>query len=155
MTKDEFKKLIDQKRFVEWVESHGDYYGTCKDTIKAIQSRNRVPLLKINVEGTEKFCKAYPESETFFLLPPSIDIFKTRLFKQFANKKEEVEKRVKNAVDEIHFGVHDDNIAYKILNDDMRKAQNVFIRLVECLYNEEIGFSKYANKVPDPKMKFN
>lgn len=31
----------------------------------------------------------------------------------------------------------------------------VFIRLVECLYSEEIGFSKYVNKVPDPKIKFN
>lgn len=93
--------MIKQDRFVEWVESHGDYYGTSRDTIKNIQSKNRVPLLKIDVQGTEKFCKAYPETETFFLLPPSIDIFKIRLLKQFANKTEEVNKRVNIALKEI------------------------------------------------------
>jgi guanylate kinase len=114
-----------------------------------------VPLLKIDVQGTEQFCKAYPETETFFLLPPSIDIFKIRLLKQFANKAEEVNKRVKSALKEIQCGSQDPYIAYKILNDDLKRAQMVFIRLVECLYSEEIGFSKYVNKVPDPKIKFN
>ena len=71
--------MIEQDLFIEWFEVHGNFYGTSKSTIMEIQSKNRIPLLDIDIQGTEKFCKAFPETQTVFILPPSIEILKTRL----------------------------------------------------------------------------
>lgn len=49
VSKDEFKKMIKEDQFVEWFEVHGNFYGTSKGTIREIQSKNRVPLLDIDI----------------------------------------------------------------------------------------------------------
>ena len=62
ISKDEFKKMIKEDAFVEWFEVHGNFYGTSKGVIRDIQSKNRIPLLDIDIQGTEKFSKAFPET---------------------------------------------------------------------------------------------
>lgn len=60
--KDEFKQMIEKDQFIEWFEVHGNFYGTSKGVIKDIQSENKIPLLDIDIQGTEKFCKVFPET---------------------------------------------------------------------------------------------
>ena len=41
--------MIKEDAFIEWFEVHGNFYGTSKSTIKDIQSKNRIPLLDIDI----------------------------------------------------------------------------------------------------------
>lgn len=104
-----------------------------------------MPLLDIDIQGTEKFCKAFPETQTIFLLPPSFESLKQRLTDRKTDTPEAIKKRLANALNEIQRGCRIPDptslIAYRIVNDKLERSQNNFIRLVECLYNEELGLS--------------
>ena len=156
--KEQFQKMIEQDAFIEWFEVHGNFYGTTKQTILEIQSKNRIPLLDIDIQGTEKFCKSFPETQTIFILPPSIDILKTRLTKRGTDKPDVIKKRLDNALKEIQRGCKTPDptclIAHWILNDDLKRSSNVFIRMVECLYNKELGLSSFG-KESNTRIKFN
>ena len=93
--------MIKEDAFIEWFEVHGNFYGTSKSTIKDIQSKNRIPLLDIDIQGTEKFCKSFPETQTIFMLPPSLEALKTRLTKRGTDKPDQIQKRLNNALTEI------------------------------------------------------
>ena len=71
-------------------------YGTSKSQIKRIQSEHKIPLLDIDIQGCEKFLKAFPETNTLFIFPPSIDILKTRMIMKELSK-EDIKIRLGNA----------------------------------------------------------
>ena len=93
--------MIKDDLFIEWFEVHGNFYGTSKATIVDIQSKNRIPLLDIDIQGTEKFCKAFPETQTIFLLPPSIEALKNRLTARGTEAADKIQKRIDNATKEL------------------------------------------------------
>ena len=45
-------------------------------------------------------------------------------------------------------------IAHWILNDDLKRSSNAFIRLVECLYTQELGLTNYG-QASETRLKFN
>jgi guanylate kinase len=44
-----------------------------------IQASKKIPLLDIDVKGSYKFAKAFPESIVLAVVPPSVDDLKKRL----------------------------------------------------------------------------
>ena len=76
----EFKKIIELGDFLEYTKKDNNaLYGTSKWKIKNCQHQRRIPLLELNVTGTEQFLKEYPEANTLFVFPPSIEELKERL----------------------------------------------------------------------------
>jgi len=102
--------------------------------------------------------KAFPEALTIFLLPPSIAKLKDRLAKRGTDKEDVIKKRLANATKEIARALQPNDptclIAYKIVNDDLGRTQNVFRRIVQSLYQQELGLQKSANQVPETRFKF-
>ena len=71
--------MIDKDDFVEWCQVHQNFYGTSKSQIKKIMNDAMIPLLDIDIQGAVKFVKAFPESRTLLIVPPSIDEIEKRL----------------------------------------------------------------------------
>lgn len=65
--------MINRNEFVEWKNVHGNLYGTSKTQIKETQASKKIPLLDIDIQGTETFLESFPESNTLFIFPPSIE----------------------------------------------------------------------------------
>lgn len=90
-------------------------------------------------------------------MPPSLDILKIRLTQRQTDKPDQIQKRLDNALAEIQRGCKTPDptslIAYRVVNDDLKRTQNIFVRLVECLYQKELGL--HMSRVPEAKMKFN
>ena len=84
---------------------HDNFYGTAKRQIKAIQDEMKIPLLDIDIQGTEKFVSVYPETNTLFIFPPSFDSLKTRLEKRGTETPESLKKRLGNSGKEIRRGL--------------------------------------------------
>jgi len=82
VAKEEFEEMVERDEFVEWCHVHGNMYGTSKKQIELMQQNQRIPILDIDIQGTEKFLKVYPQSNTLFLFPPTIADLQARLEKR-------------------------------------------------------------------------
>ena len=99
--KPEFEKMIEADDFIEWCQVHSNMYGTAKSQINAIRADKRIPLLDIDIQGTVKFLKAFPETNTLFVFPPSVDDLRQRLEKRGTETEETLKTRLGNASKEI------------------------------------------------------
>jgi guanylate kinase len=128
ITKQEFKEGIREKKWAEWAKVHGNYYGTSAEFINSrIDSGNDI-LLDIDVQGASRILEKYPETLTFFIMPPSLDILKERLEARGSESKEDIDRRIKNAAEEIN----KKNIyMHLIINDKLQVAVDELVSIVE------------------------
>lgn len=118
--KPEFQKKIDGKRFAEWAEVHGNFYGTSKDFIERAFSQGKSLLLDIDVQGADQLKKSYPaETVRIFLAPPSMEELERRLRARGTDSEESIRKRLRNAEWEMTHLEHFDQV---VVNDDLEKA---------------------------------
>jgi len=61
--------------------------------------------LDIDIQGTEKFVSVFPETNTLFLLPPSIAALKARLEKRGTETEKSLAVRLANSTSEIEQGL--------------------------------------------------
>jgi len=140
--KTQFESMIEQDDFIEWCNVHGNMYGTAKSQIRAIQGQSQIPLLDIDIQGTEKFLKAFPETNTLFMFPPSIADLETRLTNRGTESADTLKTRLKNASSEIERGLMEQDptclIGYRLVNKDLARSTPAFVAIFEALYGSEL-----------------
>ena len=118
----EFKKRIENGRFLEYAIVHGRYYGTPKEEVlKEIEKGNDV-LLTIDVQGTLYIKNNFSDQffiTTVFMLPPSIDELINRL-KFRGETDEEIERRLESLKKEIPLWRRYD---YIVINNNLEKTK--------------------------------
>lgn len=118
---EEFKKLIDNGEFVEYVCYGGNYYGTLKKEIRRLVEMDKKVILVIEVNGAFNIKNAFPEAKTVFLLPPSDEELRRRIIKRGENTEEEIERRLQIAQDEMKLK---DRYDYRVVNADLDECIN-------------------------------
>lgn len=110
-----FLDKIQNHDMVEWANVHGNLYGTSKAELSAIQSRQRTPLLEIDVQGWESVRKVLKGAVSVFILPPDIKTLWERLTARGTDEESVRWRRMKSARHEIekancyhHFVINDD-----------------------------------------------
>ena len=101
IVKDEFEKGIASGRWAEWAEVHDHYYGTSADFLDGELSIGRDILLDIDIQGTRQILQRYPDGVTIFIMPPSLEILKSRLQSRGTDSPEVIAVRLKNAREEM------------------------------------------------------
>ena len=128
VAKEDFIERIKLDKWAEWAEVHGNYYGTSADFINAGLSSGRDILLDIDVQGTEKILKRYPDCIPIFIMPPSLEALKQRLKNRGTESSDEIKRRLKAAEAEIakkHVYRH------IIINDRLTEAEHELIALLD------------------------
>lgn len=115
----EFKLMLEREEFVESAEIHGELYGTSKKRLEELTNSGIGVVLDIDTQGAMQLKKKWGEGVYIFILPPSIELLRERLEKRMTDSREEIEKRLKNAVLEIR-NYHEYD--YVIINDIFEKA---------------------------------
>jgi guanylate kinase len=128
MTADAFARKIESGGWAEWAKVHGNYYGTSAEFIDQGIRAGKDILLDIDVQGTFKILKRYPDSITIFIMPPSMDVLRQRLEARGTDRQEIIETRMENARQEMAQSVHYRHI---IINDNLETAINELISLIE------------------------
>lgn len=123
-----FLKGIEEDRWAEWAEVHGNYYGTSADMLDRELNRGRDVLLDIDVQGTFKILERYPEAVTIFIMPPAFDTLRERMEKRGTDSPSVIERRLENARFEI---AQKDRYRHVIVNDDLQAAVFELISLIE------------------------
>lgn len=120
-TVDDFKKLIDEKAFIEWAQFSGNYYGTSIKAVEDVAKLGRTCILDIDMQGVKSVKNTNLNARYLFLAPPSVETLRQRLEGRGTETQESIEKRIAAATAEIEYsktGAHD----RIIVNDDLDKA---------------------------------
>ena len=114
-----FKDMVRKGEFVEWAEVHGNLYGTSRKRLEKIINDGVDVILDIDTQGAEQIRKTYGNGVFIFILPPSMTELRDRLEKRMSNTKEEMERRLKRAGEEIRaYKMYD----YVIVNDVLKSS---------------------------------
>jgi guanylate kinase len=126
----EFKSMIGEGDFVEWAVVHGNYYGTSRRRLEDIMEAGSDVLLDIDIQGARQIRDSYSGGAYVFILPPSMDVLRDRLEKRGSNARDDMERRLSRAVEEIRdYGMFD----YVIVNDVVKDA----VKRLECVIAAE------------------
>lgn len=118
---DEFEDLIMKGYFMEWENVHGFYYGTSKVSLEKAIEKNNVLLLEMDVKGSMRIKKLYPENTySIFIIPPSIGHLRKRLKNRGTDSEKRIEIRLKRFEEEMEF---QKNFDYVMVNEDLELAK--------------------------------
>jgi guanylate kinase len=136
----EFKRMIRKGDFVEWAVVHGNYYGTSRRRLEDIMDAGFDVLLDIDTQGARQIRDSYSGGAYVFILPPSMEALRDRLEKRGSNTRDDMERRLARAVEEIRdYSMFD----YVIVNDVVRDA----VKRLECVIAAEKLRSGNIDKV--------
>ena len=112
---EEYARLMEQDAFLEHATVHGHSYGTLKSQVA--QGLNVV--LDIDPQGARNVMKTWPECVSIFLLPPSYETLRQRLYGRNTDDPKEIERRLGNArgeIEQAHL------YQYVVVNDNLELA---------------------------------
>ncbi len=113
LSKEEFEKLIKEDAFLEYATVHGNYYGTPKSEIDNRLQKGQDVILDLDVQGSQRVKKAFQDSVTIFILPPSLATLERRLRERGLDDEDAIKNRLANARTELRMA---DRYDYVIVN---------------------------------------
>lgn len=124
---EEFEAMVRRGEFLEWAHVHAHRYGTSRAEVVERLKAGQDVILDIDYQGARQIAKdpeLKPRSLSVFIFPPSLDTLRVRLRDRGVNTDEEIDLRLRKAIDEIDEGK--DFYDYIIINDNLDAA-------TECL----------------------
>ena len=107
-SEESFQERIENGEFFEWARVHNHYYGCLRREVRGKIQENQDLLLNIDVQGAATFRKEVRSDEllrgklvTVFVCPPSTGEIRRRLEQRGQDEGEEIQRRLKNAEEEI------------------------------------------------------
>jgi len=115
----EFERRRAAGEFAESAEVHGNMYGTLRSEVQRVLGQGKHVVMDIDVQGAQQFTRAFPQSVTIFVLPPSAEVLLERLRQRQTESQEQLAKRLQSALQELQSV---DSYQYVVTNDDLEKA---------------------------------
>lgn len=130
ITNDEFEKQINDAKFIEWEQIHGNfYYGTLKSTLDEAINKDKTILLELDVKGAMSVKNLYPtKTLSIFIVPPSVEELKIRLEKRGTDNYERIIKRLERLESELSYKT---NFDYHVINDDLDLAVKEIMSIIK------------------------
>lgn len=122
LSTNDFKQKINDNAFVEWEQVYSDrFYGTLKSEIDRIWDKGNNVLFDVDVVGGVNIKKQYGDKAlSVFVKPPSVKALKERLTGRGTDSKQEIEKRLAKAEEELAYA---DKFDVVLVNDDLQEAK--------------------------------
>lgn len=118
-TVEEFEKMIEEDALLEYAKYVSNYYGTPRSYVESQLEAGKDVILEIEMQGAMKVKEKFPEAVLIFIVPPSIEVLKTRLIGRGTETEDVIEARLSRASEEAE-GM--ENYDYLIVNDDLDTA---------------------------------
>ena len=124
-----FKKLIKQKKFLEYAKVFKNYYGSLKENVVEKLEKSENVIFDIDWQGTQqiKNIKLKYKIITIFILPPSKEELFNRLLKRDKKDKKIASERMKQFKTDITRWKDYD---YTVINDKIEKCYKQIISFI-------------------------
>lgn len=119
ISKEDFRKKIDDGQMLEYAQYVGNFYGTPREPVMNKLSSGHHVVLEIETNGALQVKKAFPEAVMIMILPPSMQTLEARLRGRRTNTEEDIAKRLAAAEREIQIAPQYD---YLVINDTVENA---------------------------------
>lgn len=139
-TKEEFERLIEENRLIEYACYCDNYYGTPRDYVEDQMEQGRDVILEIELQGAMKIREQYPDALLLFVMPPDADTLVRRLRGRGTETEEVIRARLARAVEEAQ---EVEAYDYMIINDDLDQSVEEMHTLIESqhsMINRNLGF---------------
>ena len=129
LTVNDFKEKIKNNDFIEWEEVYPDhFYGTLKSEVYRIWEKGKHVIFDVDVVGGLNIKKQFgTQALSIFVEPPSIEELKKRLINRSEDSKENIQKRVAKAKQELTYAEQFDIV---IINKNIDIATGEAITVV-------------------------
>ena len=114
-----FRDMIDRKEFVEWAQVYGHLYGTPLKSLTEKIAQGIDVLLEIDVQGAMQVKKRFEDSVPIFILPPSMNVLRSRLQTRASDSQDEIQRRLRKVREEV-WSYRE--YAYIVLNQDLGQS---------------------------------
>ena len=124
-----FKKLIKQKKFLEYAKVFKNYYGSLKENVVEKLEKSENVIFDIDWQGTKqiKNIKLKYKIITIFILPPSKEELFNRLLKRDKKDQRIATERMKQFKKDI---THWKDYDYTVINDKIEKCYKQIISFI-------------------------
>ena len=128
VSKDKFKDMLKNNEFYEHAEIFDNFYGTSKKSVEELIKKKNDILFDIDWQGTQQLSKFKELNLTkIFILPPSKNELKKRLYERDQDRNTTIEKRLKSYErDSLHWNEYD----FIILNDKLEICYNQIEKII-------------------------
>lgn len=124
-----FEAQLARDEFLEHAEVFGNRYGTHRQTTLDLLAAGRDVILEIDWQGARQVRERFPDCDSIFILPPSLDALRSRLGKRGQDSESVIAGRMQKAQAEIS---HCSEFEHVIVNDDFDEALAELQRCVEA-----------------------
>ena len=122
-----FRRMVDQQAFLEWAEVYGNLYGTPRQELLQLQERGIDVLLDIDIQGAKNVMRNAEDVASIFLMPPSLDVLRSRLEARGTDDSDVVERRFQRVQAEMESHVE---YGYTIRNGSLEQATREFEAII-------------------------
>ncbi|CAK8162855.1 Guanylate kinase [Candidatus Xenohaliotis californiensis] len=130
VSKERFEEMINNGDFLEHANVFGHYYGTTERNVKGCLEKGIDVVFDIDWQGHKQLLsKAKEEVVSVFVLPPSMEELKRRLYKRGLDTTETIEYRMHRAANEIaKWELYD----YVVINHNLQDSANAVMNIVKA-----------------------
>lgn len=133
LSKEEFRKRVEEGDFLEWESYNQHLYGTLRSAIDSQLEKGYFVLLDIEVLGALNVKKIFGDQAlAIFIQPPSLDVLRERLKSRGTESELTIESRIRRAEFELTKAGQFDRI---VVNDNLEEAYEEIREIVSNFIN--------------------
>jgi guanylate kinase len=129
VTREEFRKRIEEDAFLEYAEVFGNLYGTPRDKTEEALDAGRTVILEIDIQGGKQVKTIYPQAVMVFILPPSTKVLTDRISGRGRESGDIIAKRLGGAGSEIAAAWQ--SYENMVINDDLEQAIKEVVQIIQ------------------------
>ena len=133
---EEFKKLIQDKKFLEYAKVFKNYYGSLKEKVINKLKNGENVIFDIDWQGTRQIInkKLKYKIITIFILPPSKEELFKRLLKREKRDTKIANERMRQFKDDV---MHWKDYDFAVINDNIEKCYKLIINFINSKKNKK------------------
>lgn len=132
ITSEKFHSKIQDQSFLEYANVFGNFYGTSKENVEEMLSKNFDVLFDIDWQGAAQISNSkLAKIVTIFLVPPSKEVVLERLkerSKETGDDHESIRRRMLEYEKEM---THANEYSYVVINDDIDECTKKVMNIIE------------------------
>ena len=144
VTKEQFEKMRDERKLIEYAQYVNNYYGTPKEYVEQKMAEGKDVILEIEIQGALKVKKRFPDALLLFVTPPSAEELRRRLVGRGTETLEVINARLARAAEE-DSGM--EAYDYLLINDDLDRCVEEMHQLIQLQHRKTSYHLDFLSKM--------
>lgn len=144
VTKEQFEKMRDERKLIEYAQYVNNYYGTPKEYVEQKMAEGKDVILEIEIQGALKVKKRFPDALLLFVTPPSAEELRRRLVGRGTETLKVINARLARAAEEASgMEAYD----YLLINDDLDRCVEEMHQLIQLQHRKTSYHLDFLSKM--------